>query len=210
MLSATRTSSRALLRNAGASRSSLLPPAAQRCRCASSTSSGPLTTSEAAAAAGRKDASVRSAAQQLLPPQQLYRRLLRAHRTRLNAEMRSLGDNYIKDEFRRHQNIDNPLQIVGFLGQWKQYLDAMEEQPKQSGTEMGQGAGAGISSVTNKYFEGRKLDPDTMEKVSCGACSHDIANRPSNAEAHVMAQLSTSSNPCAHSYPKSSCTSCTS
>jgi hypothetical protein len=48
----------------------------------------------------------------LLPPIPLYRRCLRAHR-KLPPEMRALGDLYVKAEFRAHQNIDNPLHIVG-------------------------------------------------------------------------------------------------
>jgi hypothetical protein len=49
----------------------------------------------------------------LLPPIPLYRRLLRAHRKYLPAEMRLLGDQYIKAEFRAHRNVDNPAHLVG-------------------------------------------------------------------------------------------------
>lgn len=52
----------------------------------------------------------------ILPPLQLYRRLLRAHRTHLPKEMRVLGDEYIKKEFRAHQDVENPSQIVSFRG----------------------------------------------------------------------------------------------
>jgi hypothetical protein len=48
----------------------------------------------------------------LLPPIPLYRRLLRVHRKKLPAEMRLLGDEYVKSEFRAHRNVDNPIQIV--------------------------------------------------------------------------------------------------
>lgn len=48
----------------------------------------------------------------LLPPIPLYRRLLRAHRKHLPGEMRLLGDEYIKAEFRAHRKIDNPAHIV--------------------------------------------------------------------------------------------------
>lgn len=71
--------------------------------------------------------------------------------------MRSLGDNYLKDEFRRHRKVDNPLQIVGFLGQWKMYLDQLDE------TRL---ATAGKSDgEKRRFFEGRKLDLDQFEKV---------------------------------------------
>lgn len=50
----------------------------------------------------------------LLPPLQLYRRLFRAHRTHLPREMRVLGDEYVKSEFRAHQAVENPAQVVSF------------------------------------------------------------------------------------------------
>ncbi|KAG8412412.1 hypothetical protein J3458_014589 [Metarhizium acridum] len=51
----------------------------------------------------------------LLPPIPLYRRLLRAHRKHLPAEMRILGDEYIKAEFRLHRKVDNPAHLVSTL-----------------------------------------------------------------------------------------------
>ena len=48
----------------------------------------------------------------LLPPIPLYRRLLRAHRKYLPSEMRVLGDEYIKAEFRAHRQVDNPAHLV--------------------------------------------------------------------------------------------------
>lgn len=48
----------------------------------------------------------------LLPPVPLYRRLLRAHRKHLPRDMRLLGDEYVKAEFRAHRAVDNPVHIV--------------------------------------------------------------------------------------------------
>ena len=48
----------------------------------------------------------------LLPPIPLYRRLLRSHRKHLDPQMRLLGDEYIKSEFRSHRNVENPMHIV--------------------------------------------------------------------------------------------------
>lgn len=50
----------------------------------------------------------------LLPPIPLYRRLFRTHRKFLKNEMRLIGDEYIKHEFREHQRIENPMHIVRF------------------------------------------------------------------------------------------------
>ncbi|KAJ5418157.1 Complex 1 LYR protein, partial [Penicillium crustosum] len=61
----------------------------------------------------------------LLPPLQLYRRILRVHR-KLEPEMRVLGDSYVKNEFRAHRNVENPLHIIGFLTEWQLYAQKLE------------------------------------------------------------------------------------
>ncbi len=48
----------------------------------------------------------------LLPPIPLYRRVLRANRKCLPRQMRLLGDEYVKSEFRAHRNVENPVHIV--------------------------------------------------------------------------------------------------
>ncbi|KAK7037745.1 hypothetical protein VNI00_010706 [Paramarasmius palmivorus] len=83
----------------------------------------------------------------LLPPIPLYRRLLRAHRF-LPREMRSLGDDYVKSEFRRHREVTNPVHIIGFLSQWKIYLQDLPQGPE------------------GEVFRGKKLDPFLLEKMS--------------------------------------------
>lgn len=54
----------------------------------------------------------RPAPMALLPPIPLYRRLFRAHRKYLPREMRLVGDEYIKSEFRAHRDVENPVHIV--------------------------------------------------------------------------------------------------
>jgi hypothetical protein len=58
----------------------------------------------------------RPAPMALLPPIPLYRRLFRAHRKYLPREMRLVGDEYIKSEFRAHRDVENPVHIVRPLG----------------------------------------------------------------------------------------------
>ncbi|KAM7195107.1 hypothetical protein V8F20_007657 [Naviculisporaceae sp. PSN 640] len=62
----------------------------------------------------------------LLPPIPLYRRLLRAHRKFLPKEMRLLGDEYVKAEFRAHREVDNPVHLIGFLSEWQLYAQKIE------------------------------------------------------------------------------------
>ncbi|KAI0970316.1 hypothetical protein F4678DRAFT_436453 [Xylaria arbuscula] len=80
----------------------------------------------------------------ILPPIPLYRRLLRAHRKHLPSEMRLLGDEYIKSEFRLHRNIDNPAHLIGFLTEWQLYAQKIE----------------------GDSWKGEKLDPAKVEKMS--------------------------------------------
>ncbi|KAJ7284436.1 hypothetical protein C8J57DRAFT_692833 [Mycena rebaudengoi] len=77
----------------------------------------------------------------------LYRRILRAHRV-LPNEMRFMGDGYIKAEFRRHKAVTNPVHIIGFLSQWKVYLDDLPKGPEA------------------KTFSGKRLDATVYEKMS--------------------------------------------
>ncbi|MCJ1483629.1 acetate non-utilizing protein 9 [Schaereria dolodes] len=62
----------------------------------------------------------------LLPPIPLYRRLLRTHRKFLPQEMRLLGDEYVKSEFRAHKEVENPVHIIGFLTEWQMYAQKIE------------------------------------------------------------------------------------
>ncbi|TFK35598.1 hypothetical protein BDQ12DRAFT_611577 [Crucibulum laeve] len=94
-----------------------------------------------------KPLNLREASATLYPPIPLYRRLLRSHRY-LPREMRVLGDDYVKAEFRRHKDVTNRVHIIGFLSQWKMYLDQM---PRDKDA---------------KSFSGKKLDPTVFEKMS--------------------------------------------
>lgn len=55
-----------------------------------------------------------------------------------------MGDLYLKDEFRRHKDIDNPIHIVGFLSQWQQYGQMLEGDD----------------------WKGQKMDTELLEKMS--------------------------------------------
>ncbi|KAF8707326.1 hypothetical protein AX14_013612 [Amanita brunnescens Koide BX004] len=89
---------------------------------------------------------LRKVSETLYLPIPLYRRLLRAHKF-LPHEMRSLGNDYVKAEFRRHRETTNPVHVMGFLTQWKMYLD---ELPRSHDTR----------------FSGKRLDPTIFEKMS--------------------------------------------
>ncbi|KAH9902603.1 hypothetical protein C8Q73DRAFT_634545 [Cubamyces lactineus] len=105
------------------------------------------TTVRLAESVTKHPLNLREASAALLPPLPLYRRILRAHR-HLPYEMRSLGDTYVKAEFRRHKEVTNKVHIIGFLSQWKMYLDQLPAGPEA------------------KSFRGKPLDPTMLEKMS--------------------------------------------
>ena len=92
---------------------------------------------------------------QVLPPLQLYRRILRAHRKYLPPKARLLGDSYVKEEFHRTKNIDNPVHIIGFLTQWQVWspftLYSLQEYCQQ---------------VEGKHWKDGKVDIDLLEKMT--------------------------------------------
>lgn len=94
--------------------------------------------------------SLQAAKSKILPPLPLYRNLLRVHR-RLPIEMRSLGDDYLKSEFKRHKQADNPVHIMGFLLEWNRYLDELQYQ---------------LSRNSEKEFRGKRMDETLFEQVS--------------------------------------------
>jgi hypothetical protein len=68
----------------------------------------------------------------LLPPLQLYRRILRVHR-KLEPEMRVLGDSYVKNEFRAHRTVENPLHIVSLFRSVLRWSYSVEEMTADQG-----------------------------------------------------------------------------
>ncbi|XP_014272215.1 succinate dehydrogenase assembly factor 3, mitochondrial [Halyomorpha halys] len=56
----------------------------------------------------------------------LYKTILRLHRG-LPEELRLLGTIYVRDEFRRHKNCDEPTAAV-FITQWAEYASLLTKQ----------------------------------------------------------------------------------
>lgn len=61
----------------------------------------------------------------LLQPLVLYRLILRTHRS-LPLELRTIGDPYVKSEFKLHKDTENPIHIVGFLSEWQKYVQDLK------------------------------------------------------------------------------------
>jgi ATP-dependent RNA helicase DHR2 len=105
----------------------------------------------------------------LLPPIPLYRRLFRAHRNHLPTEMRLLGDEYIKAEFRAHRDVDNPAHMVSQLS----YLlsDGRRTEPIEA-TNLSSKIGfltewqLYAQKIEGDSWKGERIDQGKIEKLS--------------------------------------------
>lgn len=78
----------------------------------------------------------------------LYRRVLRQHRLKLTAEMRVLGDRYVKDEFRKHRTAPSEF-LPRFFEEWEKYEEHLDRQMPQSGS-IGKPLGEAVRAMTDE------------------------------------------------------------
>ena len=67
----------------------------------------------------------------------LYRAVLRCNALRLPPPLRSMGDSYARDEFRRHRDAKPPAtqgQWKQFAVEWAKYVDMMEGRADLQGS----------------------------------------------------------------------------
>ncbi|XP_044192444.1 succinate dehydrogenase assembly factor 3, mitochondrial [Thunnus albacares] len=60
----------------------------------------------------------------------LYKRILVLHRF-LPIDLRALGDQYVKDEFRRHKNA-SAAEVTNFMTEWENYKNTLQTQVLES------------------------------------------------------------------------------
>jgi hypothetical protein len=83
----------------------------------------------------------------------LYRNILRLHR-KLPPAMKSLGDEYVKSEFKRHKNSEAGY-VIPFMIEWNNYLNLLQEQVNQQVAD----------AVYGKKLESEELDKFSKEQV---------------------------------------------
>ncbi|KAJ2770646.1 hypothetical protein IWQ56_000043 [Coemansia nantahalensis] len=79
---------------------------------------------------------------------QLYRSILRTHR-RLPRELRFVGDQYVRSEFRSHRTVTDKRFLDQFYAQWTAYLSQLREQ-------------TGAERSADAWNVGRSLDPELV------------------------------------------------
>ncbi|KAM7372774.1 hypothetical protein PAMP_007672 [Pampus punctatissimus] len=87
----------------------------------------------------------------------LYKRILVLHRF-LPIELRALGDQYVKDEFRRHTGAA-PEEVKSFMTEWENYKDTLQTQVLESAGDQYSSMkfGANLSDVKLTHFQDEQV-----------------------------------------------------
>ncbi|KAG7457507.1 hypothetical protein MATL_G00227910 [Megalops atlanticus] len=87
----------------------------------------------------------------------LYKRILLLHRF-LPLDLRALGDQYVKDEFRRHKSA-SPEEVRCFMAEWENYKHTLQTQVLESvrGSTQAMTFGADLSEEKLKNFQDEQV-----------------------------------------------------
>ncbi|KAJ8336458.1 hypothetical protein SKAU_G00376780 [Synaphobranchus kaupii] len=82
----------------------------------------------------------------------LYKRILQLHRF-LPIDLRALGDQYVKDEFRRNKSA-SPVEVKSFMTEWENYRNTLQTQVLESASGgVAESYGAVLSDEKMKQFQ---------------------------------------------------------
>ncbi|XP_039977487.1 succinate dehydrogenase assembly factor 3, mitochondrial isoform X2 [Xiphias gladius] len=70
----------------------------------------------------------------------------------LPIDLRALGDQYVKDEFRRHKR-SSPEEVKSFMTEWEQYKDTLQTQVLESAGEQFSSVKFGANLSEGKFSE---------------------------------------------------------
>ncbi|KAJ2398731.1 hypothetical protein GGI23_003069 [Coemansia sp. RSA 2559] len=90
----------------------------------------------------------------------LYRQILRVHR-QLPREIRFVGDQYVRAEFRNHRTVTDARFLEPFFKQWTMYLDELTKNTTQRNADPVRSDGA----QGEAWDIGRHLDRETLESL---------------------------------------------
>ncbi|CAK0896426.1 unnamed protein product [Prorocentrum cordatum] len=90
----------------------------------------------------------------------LFRSIMRMHRTKLPQTMRSLGDAYVRKEFRLHYKpeVEGKHRTM-FVGEWKKYVAMISSQEDVVGQEL-------TSDQRGKLNDDQKKQLGELEKTA--------------------------------------------
>ncbi|KAJ1666995.1 hypothetical protein IW140_002207 [Coemansia sp. RSA 1813] len=92
----------------------------------------------------------------------LYRQILRVHRL-LPREIRFIGDQYVRAEFRNHRTVTDKRFLEPFFKQWTMYLDEIKQNAQKSAVS--DGNNTNDTQDDGSWDIGRHLDRETVESL---------------------------------------------
>lgn len=95
---------------------------------------------------------------------QLYRAILRSHRQKLPADIRSLGDAYVRNEFHLHKKVSSDEHLKMFLTAWEKYLAQLESRVGSFGKDLNDSERVHLSSEQHEKLS--QLRVETANKSS--------------------------------------------
>jgi hypothetical protein len=114
----------------------------------------------------------------VLQPLRLFRAILRAHKA-LPPVYRDLGDQYVRDEFRRHRTAKADF-LKQFFVEWNGYLDALRAQASSDAPALG----AHLSDEQQRAF-----NADQKQQLS------KLREETKRAQAKLVADMDAQSSP---------------
>ena len=66
----------------------------------------------------------------------LYRAILQSHRSNLPPQLRKLGNDYVRSEFRLHKKVEKQDVLVKFFAGWEEYLGNIKVQRVKFGRDL--------------------------------------------------------------------------
>ncbi|XP_017336560.1 succinate dehydrogenase assembly factor 3, mitochondrial [Ictalurus punctatus] len=85
----------------------------------------------------------------------LYKRILMLHRF-MPIDLKALGDQYVKDEFRRHKSA-SPEQAQHFMKEWEAYRDTLQTQVLETAGRGKMAFGADLSEQQLRDFQEEQI-----------------------------------------------------
>ncbi|XP_066531467.1 succinate dehydrogenase assembly factor 3, mitochondrial isoform X3 [Hoplias malabaricus] len=85
----------------------------------------------------------------------LYKRILLLHRF-MPIDLRVLGDQYVKDEFRRHKSA-GPEEVTIFMKEWESYRDTLQTQVLEAVGNEKLALGADLPEQKLRHFQDEQI-----------------------------------------------------
>ncbi|XP_067281748.1 succinate dehydrogenase assembly factor 3, mitochondrial [Pseudorasbora parva] len=86
----------------------------------------------------------------------LYKRILLLHRF-LPIDLRALGDQYVKDEFRRNKTASGEEEVTRFMTEWQNYKDTLQTQVLEAAGNKKLVFGADLPEEKLKDFQDEQI-----------------------------------------------------